>query len=83
MQLKRILKKNYKEWKNDEYIYQKDDNGISELYSLSDYILDEEDGKKVRNDATYNKDYLTGRYGAIPILKEFDIDYEKEEYTIS
>lgn len=23
------------------------------------------------NDATYNKDYLTGRYGAIPVLEEF------------
>ena len=33
--------------------------------------------KKVRNDATYNKDYLTGRYGAIPVLEEFNIDYEK------
>ncbi len=75
---------NKETFRRDEiWFTQKDDNGISELYSLSDYILDEEDGKKVRNDATYNKDYLTGRYGAIPILKEFDIDYEKEEYTIS
>lgn len=75
---------NKETFRRDEiWFTQKDDNGVSELYSLSDYILDEEDGKKVRNDATYNKDYLTGRYGAIPILKEFDIDYEKEEYTIS
>ena len=34
--------------------------------------------KKVRNDATYNKDYLTGRYGAIPVLEEFEISYEKQ-----
>lgn len=75
---------NKETFRRDEiWFTQKDDNGVSELYSLSDYILDEEDGKKVRNDATYNKDYLTGRYGAIPILKEFDIDYEKKEYTIS
>lgn len=75
---------NKETFRRDEiWFTQKDDNGVSELYSLSDYILDEEDGKKVRNDATYNKDYLTGKYGAIPILKEFDIDYEKKEYTIS
>ena len=75
---------NKETFRRDEiWFTQKDDNGVSELYSLSDYILDEEDGKKVRNDATYNKDYLTGRYGAIPILKEFDIDYEKEKSTIS
>ena len=41
------------------------------MYSLSDYIIEDENGKakKVRNDATYNKDYLTGRYGAIPVLE--------------
>ena len=57
---------------------EKDENGVSELYSLSDYIIEGDNGntKKVRNDATYNKDYLTGRYGAIPVLKEFEI-YEK------
>ena len=45
----------------------------------ADYILEDDKnvGKKVRNDATYNKDYLTGRYGAIPVLEEFDINYEK------
>ena len=55
--------------------YEKDKDGISEIYALSDYILEDEKnaGKKVRNDATYNKDYLTGRYGAIPVLEEFDI----------
>ena len=41
--------------------------------------MEDEDGnsKKVRNDATYNKDYLTGRYGAIPVLKEFDVLWKK------
>ena len=54
-------------------------NGISEIYALSDYILEDDKnaGKKVRNDATYNKDYLTGRYGAIPVLEEFDIHNER------
>ena len=38
-----------------------DKKGISNLYSLVEYKL--ENDKKVRNDATYNKDYLAGRYG--------------------
>ena len=42
---------------------------------MSIVLIEDENGnaKKVRNDATYNKDYLTGRYGAIPVLEEFDI----------
>ncbi len=49
---------------------EKDSVGVSKLYSLAEYKLDD---KKVRNDATYNKDYLTGRYGAVPLLKEFHL----------
>ena len=67
-------------FRRDEiWFAEKDKDGISEIYALSDYILDDDKnvGKKVRNDATYNKDYLTGRYGAIPVLEEFNIDYEK------
>lgn len=67
-------------FRRDEiWFAEKDKDGISEIYALSDYILEDDKnaGKKVRNDATYNKDYLTGRYGAIPVLEEFDIDYEK------
>ena len=67
-------------FRRDEiWFAEKDKDGISEIYALSDYILDDDKnvGKKVRNDATYNKDYLTGRYGAIPVLEKFDIDYEK------
>ena len=63
-------------FRRDEiWFAEKDKNGISEIYSLSDYIMEDENGnaKKVRNDATYNKDYLTGRYGAIPVLEEFNI----------
>ena len=67
---------NKETFRRDEiWFVEKDKNGVSELYSLSDYIIEDENGnaKKVRNDATYNKDYLTGRYGAIPVLEEFDI----------
>ena len=65
--------------RDEIWFAEKDKDGISEIYALSDYILEDDKnaGKKVRNDATYNKDYLTGRYGAIPVLEEFDIDYEE------
>ncbi len=53
------------------WFVEKDENAVSELYSLSELKLD--DNKKVRNDATYNKQYLLGRYGAVPILKGFDM----------
>ena len=68
-------------FRRDEiWFTEKNRDGVSEMYALSDYILDDENhktGKKVRNDATYNKDYLTGRYGAIPVLEEFEIRHEK------
>ena len=47
------------------YFVEKDKYGESELYSLLDY-------KKVRNDASYDKDYLLGKYGAVPYLGNFE-----------
>lgn len=38
--------------------------GVSDLYSLVEYKINQ--ANSVRNDATYNKDYLLGKYGAIP-----------------
>ena len=70
-------------FRRDEiWFTEKNKDGVSEMYALSDYILEDEEnktktGKKVRNDATYNKDYLTGKYGAIPVLEEFNIINEK------
>lgn len=40
---------------------EKDEKGASRVYSLADI-------KGVRNDASYEKDYLSGRYGAIPSI---------------
>ena len=51
----------------------KNEQGISELYSLVSYVDDQ--NKKVRNDASYGKDYILGRYRSIPSLKRMeDID---------
>lgn len=56
-------------FRRDEiWFAEKDKDGISTIYSLADYKIND---VKVRNDATYNKDYLSGRYGAIPILENF------------
>lgn len=45
-----------------------DDEHSSELYSL--YEIRKEDGKRVNVTASYNKQYLEGRYGADPYFKK-------------
>lgn len=47
------------------WFVQKDEYGYSELSALSDF--------KVRSDASFEKDYLAGVYGGIPLLREFDV----------
>lgn len=47
------------------WFVQKDEFGYSELSALSDF--------KVRSDASFEKDYLAGVYGGIPMLKEFSL----------
>ncbi len=49
----------------------KDSKGISTFYSLADFV--NEDGTKIRKDENYEKNYLLGKYGAIPTLKYFDM----------
>lgn len=41
---------------------EKDRKGVTHLYSLAEF--------KVRNDASFEKDYIAGRYGAIPFIDE-------------
>lgn len=43
---------------------EKNEYGVSDLYSLVEYKINQ--ANSVRNDATFNKDYLLGKYGAIP-----------------
>ena len=47
------------------WFVQKDEYGYSELTALSDF--------KVRSDASFEKDYLAGVYGGIPLIKEFNM----------
>ena len=51
-----------------------DDEHSSELYSL--YEIRKEDGKRVNATASYNKQYLEGRYGADPYFKRM-LDWGK------
>lgn len=45
---------------------EKDAKEQTDLYSLIDIVLP--DGTKPRNDANYEKNYIAGRYGAIPYI---------------
>ena len=50
-------------------------DGVSTLYSLADFV--DEDGIKIRKDENYEKNYLLGKYGAIPSLKYFNMFKEE------
>lgn len=45
---------------------EKDEREQTDLYSLADFKLP--DGSKVRNDSSLEKNYIRGRYGAIPFI---------------
>ncbi len=61
--------------RDEIWFTEKDNNGISSLYSLADFV--DEDGTKIRKDENYEKNYLLGKYGAIPSLKYFDMFKEE------
>lgn len=59
---------------------EKNCEGVSDLYSLVEYKVNQ--ANSVRNDASFSKDYLLGRYGAIPYfgnLDKFIMEYGKKE----
>ncbi len=57
--------------RDEIWFAEKDDRGVSTLYSLADFV--DEDGSRIRKDENYEKNYLIGKYGAIPTLKSIDI----------
>lgn len=61
--------------RDEIWFTEKDENGVSTLYSLADFV--DEDGIKIRKDESYEKNYLFGKYGAVPSLKYFDMFGEK------
>ena len=48
---------------------EKDDFEATDLYSLLEFK--DEDGKTIRKDRSFEKDYIRGRYGAIPYITNF------------
>ena len=57
--------------RDEVWFTEKDELGISKLYSLADFV--DESGARIRKDESYEKNYLIGKYGAIPTLKSIDI----------
>lgn len=57
--------------RDEIWFVEKDERGVSTLYSLADFV--DEDGSRIRKDESYEKNYLIGKYGAIPMLKAIDI----------
>lgn len=61
------------------WFVEKDSSAASHLYSLVEYKS--EDDKKIRKDASYNKDYLLGKYGSVPVLRGYDMWGEEHGKT--
>lgn len=57
--------------RDEIWFVEKDKFGCSSLYSLADF--EDEDGMKIRKDENYMKNYLLGKYGAIPELKQIKV----------
>ncbi len=56
----------YGNYRRDQvYFIEKDKFGASNMYSLVEY---KEEGKTIRKDRSFEKDYIEGRYGAIPFI---------------
>lgn len=51
------------------WFLEKDNADSSDLHSLVEFKIK---GQKVRKDASFEKDYIKGRYGAIPFIRDFD-----------
>ena len=63
-------------FRRDEiWFTEKDEKGLSNLYSLADFV--DEDGSRIRKDENYEKNYLLGKYGAIPSLETIRLLEEK------
>jgi AAA15 family ATPase/GTPase len=58
-----------KNFRRDQiWFCEKDEYGATDMYSLVDYKKESQDA--VRKDSSYNKNYLQGKYGAIPYIND-------------
>lgn len=51
--------------KDQIYFMEKDSNGVSSMFSMFDFTQ-----SKTRNDASYSKKYILGRFGGLPYIDE-------------
>jgi AAA15 family ATPase/GTPase len=64
----------HKLFRRDQICFcEKDQYGATDLYSFAEY------GDPVRNDAAYGKNYLHGKYGAVPYINEIALQIERRE----
>jgi len=56
------------------WFVEKNARGASELFSLVEF-RDPKNDKMVRNDASYEKSYLNGIYGAVPLIRDLGVKY--------
>lgn len=61
--------------RDEIWFTEKDENGASSLYSLVEFKG--ENAAKIRKDENYGKNYLQGKYGAIPELKKITLVSEE------
>lgn len=57
--------------RDEIWFTEKNADGVSRLFSLAD--VQDNDGSKIRKDENYEKNYLSGKYHAIPTLSKFDM----------
>ena len=60
--------------RDEIWFAEKDNMGISTLYSMADFV--DEEGSRIRKDESFEKNYLLGKYGAIPSLRAIDLNKE-------
>lgn len=63
--------------RDEIWFTQKDEHGISFLYSLAE--CKNEDGSKVRKDEDFEKNYIRGKYKAVPEIKKINVKINKKE----
>lgn len=63
--------------RDEIWFTEKDATEVSTLYSLADFF--DEKGVKIRKDEDFQKNYLLGKYGAIPKMDNFNILGEEQD----
>jgi AAA15 family ATPase/GTPase len=61
--------------RDEVWFTEKSDGGASTLYSLAEFM--DAGGVKIRKDENFAKNYLLGKYGAIPALERLDMFREE------